>query len=372
MHLIASSTARRVVPGAPPREGLVLSLTDDEGHKGYGEATPLIGYSPDDALACERALQAIHERIDEIPEDIDAAPAITAALAPLELGPVPAARFAIESALTDLLGQRLGLSIAEILGDERPYTRVPVNGLLLACSDAADLVRRAQLLADRGLSALKIKLRARDDDAFARELDALTNLRRELPPPFELRLDANGAWDLDLARRRLGALAPLEPSYVEQPAPLEALHLLGRCDVPWAADESLQRPDLADRLLECEGCVAFILKPSTLGLLGAYDLALRAQFRGLGVVVTHLFDGPVAFAAACELALALPRIPLACGLDAHDGLGAQPEAWIPQLSAAGFVTATEKHGLGLASPDPPAPPPISRRNLGTSIPPRSR
>jgi hypothetical protein len=58
-------------------------------------------------------------------------------------------------------------------------------------------------------------------------------------------------------------------------------------------------------------------------------MALAAQRQGLGVIVTHLFDGPVGLAAAAELALSLPTAPWACGLDRHPGLWAWPPVDLP-------------------------------------------
>jgi L-alanine-DL-glutamate epimerase-like enolase superfamily enzyme len=357
VRIAASSISRFSLAATPPREGLLVELTCDEGRIGQGEATPYPGFSADDIAACERALGPALARLGSMDLDRDleldvgrasVASVLSAALAPLDLASVPAARFALETALLDLLAQRRGASIASIFRRDPLPAAIPVNGLLIATPDADDLIRRARALVDRGISALKIKLRSPDASAFARDLAALSSLRRELPPPFEIRFDANGAWTLDEARRRLADLAPLSPAFVEQPvAPLD-LPALGRCAVPWAADESLQIEPIARCLLDAEGCAAFILKPAALGFLRAFDLASRAASRGLGVVVTHFFDGPVAFAAACELALALPSPPLACGLDPHPLLASSfPDAPLPHTSRSGFITPSSEPGLGL-------------------------
>ncbi|WP_437580430.1 mandelate racemase/muconate lactonizing enzyme family protein [Sorangium sp. So ce887] len=350
MRVVAASLAQRDIEGA--RRGLVLSLTDDEGRVGLGEATPLPGFSPDTADEDERALAELPGALGAIDlplEDVTAtASAIQRAIAPLspQLRCLPAARFALETALLDLLGQRLGLPVSACLGGHRRHAEVRVNGLLTTSVALPEMLSRARALVARGVRAIKVKLRSRGEEGFARDLEALRALRRE-HPAIELRLDANAAWSLEDAPRRLALLAPLGPRFVEQPVPPELLHLLGARDVPWAADESLAVEGMPERLLEAEGCAAFILKPAMLGLLRAHELGQRAQERGLGAVVTHLFDGPVALAASCELALALPRPPLACGLDAHAGLEAWPEIPIPQLRAGGLVVASEQPGLGI-------------------------
>jgi L-alanine-DL-glutamate epimerase-like enolase superfamily enzyme len=337
----------------PPRPLLHLWLGDEAARSGVGDAAPLPGFSLESVDACARALTGVEDRLVAVDDDAPPAEAIGAALTRFgrELDAVPAARLALETALFDLVGQQRGLSLAAALGGSPSPARVPVNGLLIAPPEET-LADRAVALAARGYSALKIKLRARDEAGFLRELAALREVRDRLPLPFEIRLDPNAAWSLDEARARLRALAVISPAFVEQPVEATLLHRLGECAVPWAADESLLIPELVEPLLSARGCAAFVLKPALLGgLINARALALRAQARGFDVVVTHLFDGPYSMAAAAELAVSLPRSPLACGLDRHDAL----EVWledhggldIPQLAEPGWIQSSGGPGLGV-------------------------
>lgn len=335
-----------------PRPHLLVQLDDGEGRWGTGDAAPLPPFSREDAGACREALSAVPERLGEIDDAAPPAEAVAAALRRLgrALDAVPSARFALETALFDLLAQRRGISVAACLGgsDERV---VPANALLLP-DPLETLAARAEALAASGFSAIKIKLRARDQAGFARELAALREVRARLPLPFEIRLDPNAAWPEDTAKEWLAALAPIAPRYVEQPVAARALPRLGAGAVPWAADESLASPELVEALLSSRGCAAFILKPAILGgLLPCLALADRAASRGIEVVVTHLFDGPFSMAAACELAVALPRPPLACGLAPHDDLPAFTSLFggleIPQLASPGLVRSSRGPGLGV-------------------------
>jgi o-succinylbenzoate synthase len=333
----------------PARPSLWIEVKDAEGATGWGEASPLPPFSRDDVEACARALEALFPRLARVDEALAIGPAIHAAFAPIraDLEATPTARFALETALLDLLARRRGLSVAALLGGGSSAIEAPVNALLIA-DPPGDLVARAAALADLGYPAIKIKLRARDDAGFDRELAALHAVRARLPAPFELRLDPNGAWSIDEARRRLNALAPIAPRYVEQPVAAADLLDLGRCAVPWAADESLANAADHPRLLRDPGCAAFVLKPAILGsLVVARELALLARAHGKQAVVTHLFDGPIALAAAAELALSLPAPALAAGLDPHDRQGDWPPIVVPQLARRGVVIAAKAPGLGL-------------------------
>jgi L-alanine-DL-glutamate epimerase-like enolase superfamily enzyme len=365
----------------PRRDGLLLTLDDGEGAWGVGEASPLPGYSPDSLVACRAALSGVHLRLGPIdergpdgpdgPDEASGADraacsaaqrALLGALAPLEaaLAKAPSARFALESALLDLLGRRAGVSAWVLLaGNERgeggPAGRpVPLSALLDPWADGWPA--RAEGLLRRGTAALKIKV-GRRDVSWGKELERLLEVRAAVGAGVELRLDANGAWSLDEARARLAALSGVSPAFVEEPTRGEGLLRLGRCGVPWAADESLLDAGVRARAVGAPGCAALVLKPALLGLLPARALALSAQRAGVGVVVTHLFDGPVALAAASELALSLPAPPLASGLGEHDGLRAYPDMDSGHLSTPGLVLPSGRPGLGLRAqgPRPAAP-----------------
>src|SRR5690606_33379374 len=93
-------------------------------------------------------------------------------------------------------------------------------------------------------------------------------------------------------------------------------------------------PGALDALLAAGLANVLVLKPMLLGgFLPALALAARARACGAGVVISHLFDGPVALAASAHLAVALGTT-RACGLDRHSGLQAWPEIDIPFLGQA--------------------------------------
>ena len=73
-----------------------------------------------------------------------------------------------------------------------------------------------------------------------------------------------------------------------------ALLSLPALPLPWAADESLADPALAEALLALppgRRPGALVLKPAQLGLARCLTLADAAAARGLGLIVTHSFDG---------------------------------------------------------------------------------
>ena len=352
-----------VVRGTPrPREAVRIRLRDDGGHVGLGEALPLPGYSRDDAAGAERVLAAIATQLAgaglEVPDTApgvprpeghagQAAARLDGALAPWarQLAASPAARFALECALVDLLARRQGLSAARWLADGRDLQPVPVS-LLLPDDDRAAVAAAGEGVAC-GYTVLKLKI-ARADRTLAAEDALLAALRQAVDaagagPGVRVlfRLDANGALDPAQAAGRLAALARRGIELVEEPVSGTALLALPPLPLPWAADESLADAALAAALLALPPArrpAALVLKPAQLGLTNALRLALAAATRGVGVIVTHSLDGDLGHAAACALAAALPQPPWPCGLAPHPGLRQPPPArpLLPASTAPGL------------------------------------
>ncbi len=336
------------------RRGCLLSLTDRDGRVGQGEASPLPHYSLEGFDDVRAALDDVRPKLTEALLD-DPLKALDAPF----VSELPASsRFAVETAVCDLAAQRRGVPLHALLSDERT-TRVEVSAYAGAALDASldDAMRDAVA---RGIRVVKVKLSGADG-VFARELDVLRARRFH----GELRTDVNGGWSPDEAPDRMEALAAVGSIFVEQPVAPGSLQRLAERTAPWdvarravwAADESLAHAeDVAWLVREGAraGCRVAVVKPAMHGLLGALRLAQRMFRARMGLVVTHLFDGPVALAAAMELALALP-VPAPCGLDAHAGLALWPAVDLPQRDGARYLRPAARAGLGLAPLPPPTP-----------------
>ena len=185
--------------------------------------------------------------------------------------------------------------------------RVAVNDLVpaVAPDHAAALAARAVA---SGARCLKVKVGpGADEDRVAAVRDAIGRHVR-------LRVDANGAWDLDRATTAVGRLARYDLELVEQPvAALDDLaRLRRRVDVPLAADEAVRDLDDARRLARLEAADAVVVKVQPLG--GVAPAMAVAEAAGVPAVVSALYETSVGIAAGLALAAALPELPYACGL----------------------------------------------------------
>ena len=126
MSWIARLVPRRVVFSRPAqnaserweeRQALLLRLEDRQGRVGWGEASPLPGYSPDTLDRARGVLRATDW--GRLGAEVEAARTLVGALARIEahVGSSPSARFAAETAALDLLGQRRGVPLHSLLGE---------------------------------------------------------------------------------------------------------------------------------------------------------------------------------------------------------------------------------------------------------------
>lgn len=331
--------ARDARRGWAERESVLVQLSDPNGPRGVGEASPLPGYSPESLDAVEAALGALDPA--RVAEALEGSPARAALAAVAALLPrhLPSARMALETAALDLLGQRQGVAAPELLGAE-PGARRPAAQLVGPAS-LPELLPASERAVRVGYRHLKLKLGA--PGQLEAELNGVEAVRARHGDGVALRLDANGALDSAELERAWLRLASLGIELFEEPG---ALPLSLRGVLPLALDESLQGLDPASALtLLSERQARYaVLKPMALGGLShCWSLAERARAVGITPLFSHCFDGPFAWRAAAALALALPASG-AHGLAPHAGLQGWPLR--EPLAEDGSIHAWNSPGLG--------------------------
>lgn len=175
--------------------------------------------------------------------------------------------------------------------------------------------RAFELVRASGARTAKVKVAA-PEVGLADDCERVAAVRDALGPDGAVRVDANGAWDVDTAVTAIRQLdrAAGGLQYVEQPcAGLDELAAVRRkLDVPIAADESIRRADDPLRVAVAEAADVAVVKVAP---LGGVRRALRvAEACGLPCVVSSAVESSVGLAAGVALAAALPELGYACGL----------------------------------------------------------
>jgi O-succinylbenzoate synthase len=196
----------------------------------------------------------------------------------------------------------------------RPWPRpvrdhIPVNVTVPAVGPE----QARAIVAGSTCATAKVKV-AEPGQTLADDLARVEAVRDALGPRGRIRVDANGAWDVDQAVQAIRALDRFGLEYAEQPcATLEEMARVRlRVDVPLAADESVRTAEDPLRVAGLEAADVVVLKVQPLG--GVWACLEVAEAAKLPVVVSSAVETSVGIAAGVALAAALPELPFACGL----------------------------------------------------------
>lgn len=304
------------------REMALLRLRSAEGLIGLGEAVPL-------SLRGGAGLAQVVAELTDFGESGALDRRVAAWTADRESDPEgmriegdrslsPPARCALLTALLDLSERedaiprgtgRISLSVGR--HDPGP---IPCNATLVAGEPAAVAEDALRWAAD-GFTTFKLKLGA------GRDAEQVAAVRDALGPEAQIRVDANGAWDVATAKRRLAELEPLDVELAEQPVATleEAAELTAETSIPIAADESVETCADAERAVAMGACDLAGLKLSKVG--GPEPAIEIAEI--LPCFVSSALDGPVGIAAAAQVAQTLREAAGPADPDLAQGLATQ-------------------------------------------------
>jgi L-Ala-D/L-Glu epimerase len=285
------------------RELVAVTLTDEDGARGCGEAAPMQAY---DGVSVDRVERAL-ERYKQVLADAKDMNGVQMLEACRRAEDLPQALAAIDIALWDHAGRRAGKPVAELLTDE-PMRAVTVNATIGA-SDRKGAAQAAAKAVAEGYECVKLKVGAGDDAG------RVAAVRAAMGAETALRLDANGAWDVEQAVRAIEALAPAGLELVEEPTHgLAAVReVRERVSTRVAIDETAAEHGALGAGVADAVCLKIGRCGGISGLLAAATL-VRAS--GAEAYVASTLDGPLGVAAALHAAAALAsRGPVpACGL----------------------------------------------------------
>jgi len=229
----------------------------------------------------------------------------------------------------------------------RPAARRDLVGVNATVPAVAAASVPAVLARFDGCRTAKVKV-AEPGQVLADDVARVRAVREAMGPEGRVRIDANGAWNVDEAEHAIHALAEFDLEYAEQPcASIEELAELRRrvkyMGIPIAADESVRKA--ADPLAVARAGAAdlLVIKAQPLGgIRRALEIVEQA---GLPSVVSSALDTSVGLSMGVALAAALPDLEYDCGLGTASLLTADvvAPALVPH---AGVLT------VGRVTPDP--------------------
>ena len=277
-------TTFRVAHGASTQRHNVLVYLDD----GVGEAAAVPYYG--------ETQEGIIEYLKSVPDLGDNPLDIDGVLAKRPAGS-RAARAAIDEALHDLWGKRLGQPFYRLLGLNPD--RVPLTCFTIAIDEPEIMAEQAKAL---DYPLLKIKLGSEKDEAMVAAIRKVTDAK--------LQADANAGWTRDQALDLIPRLAAYGFEFFEQPLPVEDVEgyfwlkeklRAQKVNVPIFADETAKTShDVAKLAGGVDGVVVKAMKSG--GLRETLRMIHTARAHDMQVMLGCMVESSVGVTAAAHLA----------------------------------------------------------------------
>lgn len=274
-------------------DAIIVTIRDDEGRRiGLGECAPLPDLSMDrDAYKRMSDVAALIEEAMGRPDYSEV------------LRPYPALLFALESAMYDYRQSPLlyGTPFA------RSEEGIPLNGLVWM-SDYDDMLSQVKRKIVQGFRCIKLKIGALDWDE---ELHLIRTIRSRFSrEALELRVDANGAWDVNEAEEKMRLLSDYGIHSIEQPiAPYRWNEMARLCrmereraergerSLPVALDEELIGVTSHEEkrvMLETIRPQYIVVKPTMHGgIIGTMEWVAEARRLGIGSWLTSALESNI-------------------------------------------------------------------------------
>lgn len=278
-------------------DSIVIRCRLDDGTVGWGEGLPreyVTGETIDSAWTILRDTnwsKSLNGSIQGLPETIERLDSIQLSR-PIEdprdcFG--NSVRCAIEISVLDAVCRTQGIPLSQVtesvpvtISLRTAHAKVRYSAAFTAMSPLSQISRCAKLRIF-GFQQAKVKTGVEGVDDVA----LLRRLRRLLGRKFDLRIDANEAWNCVNLGEKLEPLLPFGITSVEQPVRHEEVHGLaqfrGKLGVPLMLDESLCSQIDARDAIERGTCDLFNIRLSKCGgYLNSLRLAVLARQAGLG------------------------------------------------------------------------------------------
>ncbi len=192
----------------------------------------------------------------------------------------PALRFGIEQALFYLNRSNCNKKSIEI-------NAVVGNDIV------EKLIRRINEYYHNGFTTFKLKVGEKE---FSEDLQLLNQLKEEFNQLIKIRLDVNGKWGYEEARKNLNKLSNYDIEFVEQPTPniIELEKLVHESKVKIAVDESANNFESAKEIIINSHIEIIVLKPVLIGSIKrTFELIDLAKSYDKSIIISSTFESSV-------------------------------------------------------------------------------
>jgi len=256
------------------------------------------------------------------------------------------AKCAVETALLDAWGKRVGLPVSELVGG-RVRDSLPVAWTLASGKTEIDIAEAESMLERKRHKVFKLKIGLR---SIEEDVAHVAAVKRALGGAASVRVDVNMAWNEVEANKGLAGLEDADCDLAEQPveSPAALARLASRFAIPIMADESLQGPETAFALARIGAADVFNVKiAQSGGLYAASRVAAIADAASIGLYGGTMLEGTIGTVAGAQLFSTFPK--LAWGTELFGPLLMTEEITAEPLQYQNFeLVVPTRPGLGVA------------------------
>lgn len=212
------------------------------------------------------------------------------------------ARTAVEIALWDGLGKRLGVPVSQLFGGA-VHGILPVAWTLASGNSETDIAEAQEMIETRRHNIFKLKIGKR---SVREDVAHVARIKKAVGDAASIRVDVNTAWSLQDARWGLKGLQDAGCELVEQPVPARYRRALAELtssyEIAVMADEALNGPEDALAVAEANAADVFAVKVAQSGgLKRASEVIAIAQAAGRGLYGGTMLETGLGTAAALQL-----------------------------------------------------------------------
>ncbi|WP_180120163.1 MULTISPECIES: muconate/chloromuconate family cycloisomerase [unclassified Acinetobacter] len=280
---------------------VLIKITTEDGYIGWGEATTIggLGYGEESPESIRTNIETYFSPLLKTLTGLNVAQTMQAIKRNINGNRF--AKCAIQTALLDILAQRLNLPLSELLGG-RLRDSLPVLWVLASGNTEKDIAEAQKMIAAKRHNIFKLKIGSRPVEA---DVEHVLAIKKALGSDISIRVDVNRAWSELDAIKGIQLLQDGGVDLIEQPCAIDNIdamrRLTRRFDIAIMADESLMGPQTAYQLARHNSASVFAVKVAQSGgLIEGCEVSKIAKLAGIDLYGGTMLEGPVGTIASAH------------------------------------------------------------------------
>ncbi|UUS62199.1 MULTISPECIES: muconate/chloromuconate family cycloisomerase [unclassified Acinetobacter] len=280
---------------------VLIKITTEDGYIGWGEATTIggLGYGEESPESIRTNIETYFSPLLKTLTGLNVAQTMQAIKRSINGNRF--AKCAIQTALLDILAQRLNLPLSEVLGG-RLRDSLPVLWVLASGNTEKDIAEAQKMIAAKRHNIFKLKIGSRPVEA---DVEHVLAIKKALGSDISIRVDVNRAWSELDAIKGIQLLQDGGVDLIEQPCAIDNIdamrRLTRRFDIGIMADESLMGPQTAYQLARHNSASVFAVKVAQSGgLIEGCEVSKIAKLAGIDLYGGTMLEGPVGTIASAH------------------------------------------------------------------------